>query len=156
MIDPPTNRGARDDPLAGADEARRLARGVARWLRDLGYNSLAEFRLGNGRRADILGLDRKGRFVIVEIKTSEADLRADAKWPEYLDFCDVFYFAVPEGFPHERLPDGHGIIVADAFGGAVIRQPTGQKMNAARRAAQTRRFAFAASARLRAFLDPRR
>ncbi len=151
MIDP----GGRNDPPAGVDEAKRLARGVARWLRDLGYNSLAEFSLGNGRRADIAGLDRKGRFVIVEIKTSEADLRADGKWPEYLDFCDLFYFAVPEGFPHERLPDGHGILVADAFGSAVIREPEECKMNAARRTAQTRRFALAASARLRAFLDPR-
>ena len=151
MIDP----SSPNDPLAGADQAQRLARGVARWLRDLGYNALAEFSLGNGRRADIAGLNRKGRFVIVEIKTSEADFRADGKWPEYLDFCDQFYFAVPEGFPHELLPDGHGIIVADAFGGAVIREPEERKMNAARRNAQTRRFALAASARLRAFPDPR-
>lgn len=151
MIEP----GVPNDPLADADEAQRLARGVARWLRDLGYNSLAEFRLGNGRRADIAGLNRKGRFVIVEIKTSEADFRADEKWPEYLDFCDLFYFAVPEGFSHELLPDGHGIIVADAFGGAVIREPEELTMNAARRAAQTRRFALTASARLRALLDPR-
>lgn len=151
MIDP----GSPDDPLAGANQAQRLARGVARWLRDLGYSSLAEFSLGNGRRADIAGLNREGRFVIVEIKTSEADFRADGKWPEYLDFCDRFYFAVPEGFPHELLPDGHGIVVADAFGGAVIREPGERKMNAARRNAQTRRFALAASARLRAFLDPR-
>ncbi len=151
MIDP----GVPNDPLAGADEAQRLARGIARWLRDLGYNSLAEFRLGNGRRADIAGLNRKGRFVIVEIKTSEADFRADEKWPEYLEFCDLFYFAVPEGFSHELLPDGHGIIVADAFGGAVIREPEEQTMNAARRTAQTRRFALTASSRLRALLDPR-
>lgn len=151
MIDP----GSRDEAPAGAEEARRLARGVARWLRDLGYNSLAEFRLSNGRRADIAGLNRRGRFIIVEIKTSEADLRADGKWPEYLDFCDLFYFAVPEGFPHELLPDGHGIVVADAFGGAVIREPEERKMNAGRRAAQTRRFAMTASGRLRPFLDPR-
>ena len=151
MID----QGTANDPLAGADEAQRLARGVARWLRDLGYNSLAEFRLGNGRRADVAGLDRKGRFVIVEIKTSEADFRADGKWPDYLDFCDHFYFAVPEDFPHELLPDEHGIVVADAFGSAVIREPEDRKMNAARRASQTRRFALTASARLRPFLDPR-
>jgi len=151
MID----QGTGNDPLAGADEAQRLARGVARWLRDLGYNSLAEFRLGNGRRADVAGLDRKGRFVIVEIKTSEADFRADGKWPDYLDFCDHFYFAVPEDFPHELLPDEHGIVVADAFGSAVIREPEDRKMNGARRASQTRRFALTASARLRPFLDPR-
>ena len=155
MIDPDPAPDPAMDPMAGADEARQLARGVARWLRDLGYNALPEFRLSNGRRADVAGLDRKGRFIIVEIKVSEADLRADGKWPEYLDFCDRFYFAVPEGFPHELLPDGHGIVVADAFGSAVIREPEEQKMKPARRTAQTRRFAMTASARLRPFLDPR-
>jgi len=139
----------------GVPDARLLARGVARWLLELGYEAMAEFRLGNGRRADVIGLDRQGRFVIVEIKTSTADFRADAKWPEYLEHCDQFFFAVPEGFPSELLPDAHGILVADGFGAAVLRPSPEARMNAARRTAQTRKFARAASARLRAFTDPR-
>ena len=138
-----------------APDAARLARGVARWLFDLGHEALTEFRLSNGRRSDVIGLDKAGRFVIVEIKTSPADFRADGKWPDYLAHCDRFYFAVPEHFPRELLPDEHGILIADAFGAAVLRAAPEVKMNAARRSAQTRRFALAASARLRALTDPR-
>lgn len=145
----------RTDLAAQAADAALLARGVARWLFDLGHEALSEFRLSNGRRSDVIGLDKSGRFVIVEIKTSPADLRADSKWPDYLDHCDAFYFAVPEDFPRELLPDEHGILVADAYGAAVLRAAPEAKMNAARRAAQTRRFAIAAGARLRALTDPR-
>ena len=49
----------------------------------------------NNRRADVGGLDGRGKFIIIEIKTSTVDFRADQKWPEYLDFFDVFYFVVP-------------------------------------------------------------
>ena len=143
------------DPHGGLADARLLARGVARWLFDLGHEALSEFRLANGRRSDVIGLDKSGRFVIVEIKTSTADLRADTKWPDYLDHCDAFYFAVPEDFPHELLPDEHGILIADGFGAAVLRAAPEAKMNGARRSAQTRRFARAAGARLRALTDPR-
>ena len=37
--------------------------------------SLVEFPLANGRRADVLALGRTGDLVIVEIKSSVADLR---------------------------------------------------------------------------------
>jgi hypothetical protein len=135
--------------------AVRLARGVSRWLNDLGLECLTEFGLQNGRRVDVIGLDCNARFTIVEIKTSEADFRSDAKWPEYLDFCDRFFFAVPETFPHELLPDEHGLIVADGFGAAALRDSDEAPMNAARRAAQLRRFALTAAARLRGLTDPR-
>src|SRR5262245_23308728 len=57
-----------------------LARGVCRALDQLGYASLLEFPLANGRRADILCLGKDGDFVIVEIKSSITDFRADRKW----------------------------------------------------------------------------
>ena len=40
--------------------AALLARGVCRTLEQLGYVSLAEFPLANGRRADILALGKTG------------------------------------------------------------------------------------------------
>ncbi len=58
-----------------------LARGVCRALDQLGYASLVEFPLANGRRADVLALGKAGDLVIVEIKSSVADFRADRKWP---------------------------------------------------------------------------
>ena len=77
----------------------RLARGVCRGLAALGYAALTEFPLGNGRRADVIAVNGAGETLIVEIKCSVADFRADRKWPAYLEFCDAFYFAVPAGFP---------------------------------------------------------
>ena len=81
-------------------DARSLARGVARALERQGWRSLAEFPLVSGRRADLIALDEGGRFLIVEIKTTAADFRADRKWREYLDYCDWFSFAVQIGRAH--------------------------------------------------------
>src|SRR5688572_25536858 len=81
-------------PAEPRDLAPQLARGVTRLLAEHGYGTLVEFRLPAARRVDVIGLDRDSRFVIVEIKTSVADFRADQKWREYLPYCDAFYFAV--------------------------------------------------------------
>ena len=125
-----------------------LARGVSRTLVDWGYATLTEFSLRSGRRVDVIGLGADGGFVIVEIKSSLADFRADAKWAEYLDFCDRFFFAVPEGFPVEVLPDSEGLMIADSFAAAVARESGTRPMNGTRRQHQTRRFARTASQRL--------
>lgn len=140
----------------GADERRAigLARGIARHFEDAGQASLAEFTVRNGRRADVIALDQKGRFTIVEIKTSLADFRSDTKWPEYLEFCDFYFFAVPEDFPQEILPEEHGLIVADRFDATILRPSQEAPMNAARRKTQTLRFALLAARRLREWTDP--
>ncbi|MDP6390305.1 MAG: MmcB family DNA repair protein [Alphaproteobacteria bacterium] len=134
--------------------ARDLARGVLRMLEARGHACLVEFSLRNGRRADLIALDRHGQFTIVEIKTSAADFRADAKWREYVAYCNSFYFAVPEDFPHDLLPAECGLIKADAFGGAILREAAEGAMNAARRKALTLRFARAAGLRLMRATDP--
>src|SRR3546814_6957984 len=51
-----------------------------------------------GRRADVVALGPDGGVTLVEIKVSIADLRGDLKWPEYLDYCDRYFWAVPAGF----------------------------------------------------------
>ena len=56
---------------------------------------------------------RSGDLVIIEIKTSVADFRADRKWGRYRDFADRLYFAVPNGFPALLIPEECGLIVAD-------------------------------------------
>ena len=139
-----------------ADPADLLARGVARMLRDLGYQSLTEFRLRSGRRADVAALDGKGRLLIVEIKRSVADFRSDGKWPEYLDYCDHYYFATPASFPIEILPDDTGLILADRYGAEISRAApqVEPRMHANRRKEVTLRFALAAAKRLRHHLDP--
>jgi hypothetical protein len=140
--------------MPGADDTvLQIARGTARLLADLGYATLAEFPLRSGRRTDLLGLGRKGEVVIVEVKSSPADFRSDRKWPEYLEWCDAFYFAVAEDFPHELLPADHGLIIADGFGAALRRESAELGIAPARRKALTLRFARLAGQRLQQQLD---
>ena len=141
------------EPAADA-VAARLARGVCRHLGALGCGTLTEFSLSSGRRVDVIGFDARGSITIVEIKSSVVDFRTDAKWPGYLEFCDAFYFAVPEGFPHDLLPSEHGLMVADAYSAAVIRPAPTLAMNASRRRAQLLRLALTASQRLQRLVDP--
>ena len=131
-------------------EAADIARGVLRLLDELGSAGITEFSLANGRRADVIALDDKGQVTIVEIKSSWVDYATDGKWPEYREFCDAFYFAVAESFPHERIPQEAGLIIADRFGGAVLRPSPLIALPAARRRALTLRLARVAMVRWRA------
>ncbi len=134
--------------------AALLTRGVCRALEQLGYVSLAEFPLANSRRADVLALGKTGDFVIVEIKSSVADFRADRKWSAYRDFSDRLYFAVPNHFPRALIPDECGLMVADSFSAAVLRDGNTTRLDAGRRRAMTIRFARISATRLRRLLDP--
>lgn len=125
-----------------------ITRGAVLVFNGLGYSSLTEMKLANQRRADICAIGRKGQIVIVEVKSSSADFRSDQKWPEYAPYCDRFYFAVGQGFPTCIIPEHVGLIVADGFGGAVLREPETHVLTAGRRKAMTLRFARLASQRL--------
>jgi len=138
-----------------SDLAAGLARGVGRMLGHHGFVWMTEFTLRSGRRVDVIGLDGKGRIVVVEVKSSIEDFRSDQKWPEYLDFCDSFYFAVAENFPTEILPADVGLIVADSFSAAILRDAPPLTLNASRRKALTLQFAQVAARRLTAFTDPK-
>ena len=145
------------DTSLGAAPKRTIAatRGVGRYLVNLGYAVLTEFTLANHRRADVIGLSDTGHFVIVEVKVSVADLRGDAKWPEYEDFCDQLYFAVPPEFPSEIIPDSTGLMIADSWGAEEIRSAPETGLHASRRKALTLRFARAAAQRHQRLVDPR-
>lgn len=140
--------------------AADVCRGVARLFLAHDMVSLAEVPLGNGRRADIMALDAGGRVTIVEIKVARSDLLGDMKWPEYLDYCDRFFWAVPPGFDVSPLdtetfqPDRTGVIVADRYAGAIVREARSAVLSGARRKAETLRFARRAAGRLLGTLDP--
>jgi hypothetical protein len=110
--------------------------------------------LASGRRVDIMALDRAGAILVVEIKSSPADFRADRKWQDYLAFCDAFAFAVAPDFPHALLPATPGLIVADAYGATELRPAPRTPLAAARRKALTIRFGLVAAARLQRRDDP--
>lgn len=134
--------------------AEGIARGVCRLLADLGCAAVTEFKLTSRRRVDVMGLGPSGQFLAIEVKSSLADFRADAKWPEYLPFCDRFYFAVDTGFPADVLPAEHGLIVADSWHAAIRREAPLERMNGLRRRNQTLRFARLAARRLQGLVDP--
>ena len=143
-----------DGTLSAAARTPVVTRGVCRLLRGIGYGTLMEFPLRNGRRADVLGIASNGHVVAVEVKTSVADFRSDGKWPHYRDFCDCFYFAVPTTFPREILPEDCGLIVADAYEAVVLRAGPVHPLHPSRRKALTLQFATLAGSRLHRLLDP--
>lgn len=120
----------------------------------MGYAALREVPLSNGRRADLVGLGKTGHVIIVEVKSCAADFRADSKWHEYLPFSDEFFFAVDGNFPIDILsesacfPEITGIMIADKFGGEVIRPASARKLSAARRKSVHLKVARAGAARL--------
>jgi hypothetical protein len=134
--------------------AAGITRGVARALIDRGYSVMTEVRLATGRRVDVMGVNRQNRIAVVEVKSGIIDFRTDRKWHEYLEFCDVFYFAVAADFPQDLLPQEPGLIVADRFGGVVLRESPENPIAPSRRRALTLRFALHAAERLRRLEDP--
>ena len=136
-----------------SNTAADVARGASRLLIQEGYSPVLEFTLANGRRLDVAALGADGCMLGVEIKVSLADLKGDAKWPEYLEFCERFYFAIPPEFPDEFVPPGTGLIVADRYGGAIVRPSPQWQLHPSRRKAVTLKFAKCAADRLAPVLE---
>lgn len=138
------------DRLVAAD----VVRGVSRLLYRQNYIAVAEVPLGNGRRADIMALGPKGEVIIVEIKVSRADLLGDGKWPFYLEYCDRYFWAVPQGFDlalferEELAPATSGLIIADRYDAAILRESVPAPLASSRRRAETLRVARMAARRL--------
>jgi hypothetical protein len=136
------------DPGARPAITAALLRGVGLMLQAHGFATLAEVPLANGRRADVMALNRKGEIWIVETKSGLADFAADAKWPEYRAYCDALLFGVAEDFPQAVLPLDCGLIVADRFGGEILRPPPLHPLAASRRKALILGFGRLAAQRL--------
>jgi hypothetical protein len=147
--DPNEVRDRRQSPAASD-----ICRGVARLLKAHGLAALSEVALANGRRADVAGLSANGEIWIVEIKSCLDDFRTDQKWREYREFCDRLFFAVAPDFPREVLPAETGLIVADRYGGEVVRPAPEHRLAGARRKAVTLRLARTAALRLQGVIDP--
>jgi hypothetical protein len=131
-----------------------IARGTARFLHALGYSVVSELPLPSGRRADLVALGGDGEIVIVEIKSSVADFRADQKWMEYRLHCDRLFFATVLEVPCDIFPADAGLIVADAFGASIVCEAPEHRLLPARRRTVMLRFAHAAALRLQALADP--
>ena len=143
-------------PIDGrqSPSALMIARGTARHLHALGYSVVSELPLPSGRRADLVALGGDGEILIVEIKSSVADFRADQKWIDYRLHCDRLFFATRVEVPREIFPADAGLIVADAFGAAIVSEGPEHRLAAATRKSVMLRFAHAAALRLQALADP--
>ena len=139
-------------PLSRPDMTALLARGVTRMLVEHGLAPILEVPLANGRRADVMALTPQGEIWIVETKSCLEDYACDCKWPDYVDYCDRFFFGVTETFPRELIPEECGLIVADGFGGAILRDSPVRPLAGARRKAVTLLFARLAALRAAAVL----
>jgi hypothetical protein len=137
-----------------SETALAIARGARRLLRALGYSTVTELPLGDGRRADIVAVGADGAILIVEIKSSIADFRADRKWRDYAAHCDRLYFAISDDTPVDIMPEEAGLILADRFGAAILREPEPRVLAPATRRAVLLRFACAAADRLHRLVDP--
>lgn len=138
-------------PPSRPDTTAALARGVTRMLTEHGLAPILEVPLANGRRADVMALSARGEIWIVETKSCLEDYAVDCKWPDYIDFCDRFFFGVTESFPRQIIPEDCGLIVADGFGGAILRDSPIRPLAGARRKAVTLQFARLAALRAAEF-----
>ncbi|WP_294195640.1 MmcB family DNA repair protein [uncultured Sphingomonas sp.] len=156
LTTPDTCHSADTAALCAAD----VARGVTRMLLRHELTAIAEVPLDGGRRADLMAIDPRGQLVIVEIKVSRADLLGDGKWQDYLAHCDRFYWAVPAGFDASPiageafLPERTGLIVADRYDAAIVREARTDPLPAPTRKRCTLAFARRAARRVIAAHDP--
>lgn len=155
-IEPPVSVPPEALPLVAAD----VARGTSRMLLRHDCVAMAEVPLAGGRRADLMALNARGEIIIVEIKVSRADLLGDAKWTDYLAHCDRFFWAVPAGFDFSPLhgpaflPERAGIIVADRYDAAIVREAHTVPLAAPTRKKCTLAFARRAARRVIHLIDP--
>lgn len=122
-----------------------VTRGVGRWMEDLGFASLTEFKLGNGRRADVVGLNDSGIILMVEVKSTPEDFRGDAKWLEYVCRTATDFLSpcrrISLADPSRDLRRGRG---RRPFGGGLTRSTPS---STARQPAQGADFALRSSRR---------
>ncbi|MES2044990.1 MAG: MmcB family DNA repair protein [Pseudomonadota bacterium] len=157
MLQPPDScRDNPESPLCAID----VARGVTRMLLRHDLVAMSEVPLDGNRRADLMAIDSRGQIVIVEIKVSRADLLGDGKWTDYLGCCDRFYWAIPAGFDASPLdgtaflPARTGVIVADRYDAAIVREAHSEPLAATTRKRATLAFARRAGRRLIGVIDP--
>jgi hypothetical protein len=141
--------------LRQSPTALRVQRGIMRFLRgQLDFCCYAEVPLANGRRADVLGVGPKGEIWIVEIKSSLIDFKVDAKWPNYKDFCDRFFFAKPPELDPDIFPASEGLMVGDGHDAAIRRPAPEAPLPGARRKAMMLKLARLGADRIHTLMDP--
>lgn len=83
--------------LSRKETTQKLAKAAMHYFVHKNYSCHYEFGVGKWgkRRLDLLCLNLKGNLVGIEVKSCNADYRADSKWKEYLPFCNKLYLLIP-------------------------------------------------------------
>ena len=139
------------DPFTDGRQSERaltVRQGLERHFHTMGWVTLSEVTLDNGRRADLVALSPKSDVWIVEIKSSVADMRADTKWEDYRDHCDRLFFATLMDVDEGVFPEEAGLMLADAYGADTVREAPAHPLKPAGRRRQTLVFARHAARRL--------
>ncbi|MBB2202977.1 MmcB family DNA repair protein [Gluconacetobacter tumulisoli] len=141
-----------------------IRRAILHLCGQMGWSSLNELPLPDGRRADIMALRPDNGFVCIEIKSGPRDFLTDAKWPCYREWCDQLFFAVDRDFPVALLPDSVGLMIVATdmrpagYGiiaeSAIMREAPACPLPSARRRKLTHLFAMQAAGRLGRLDDP--
>jgi hypothetical protein len=147
---------AKTGPVDGRQSQTALAvsRGTQRLLLSLGLSCISELPLASGRRADLVAVRTDGEIWIIEIKSSIEDFRVDQKWPDYRMHCDRLLFATAAHVPLDIFPREAGLIVADSYGGELVREAPEHRLHASTRKSVMLAFARAAALRLQSLADP--
>ena len=141
--------------LAIPDRTALITRAAMRHCARSGWAPVAEVPIPCGRRLDILAITAEGCLHAIEVKSGARDFLADAKWPEYLAWCDRLFFAVDCDFPEGLIPDEVGLMVTDGYDETVtLRDAPHRPLAPARRKALLHRTAVIAAGRLAALCDP--
>lgn len=144
-----------------ARTARAVARGISRLFARNDIWCIPEMPLRSGRRADLMGIDAKGHVIIVEIKVAKADLLGDAKWTDYLDHCDRFFWGLHPALDRACMeaeafrPECCGLIVADGYDAEILRPAPTLALAPARRKVEVELLARTALRRHVVSADPR-
>ena len=131
-----------------SETALAVARGTARLLHAHGFCVVSELPLPSGRRADLVALNARGEFWIIEIKSSIEDFRVDRKWPDYRAYCDRLFFATHPDVPLDIFPEDCGLLLSDGYGAHLLREAPEHKLPPATRKAVTLDFSRSAAQRL--------
>ncbi len=134
--------------------ALRIQRGVRRLFSEMGCVTLPEFSLVNGRRG---GRDRPVRRGAPDHRGDQVERGRLPRRPEMArlpGFLRPVLLRDPRRRPRGPDPEDCGLIVADAYGAAIIREAPEHALSGARRKAVTLRFAHSAARLLHALADP--
>lgn len=74
----------------------KLQTDACKWILSLNNNATLEYRLPNGRIADIISYRHQQLLIIIEVKTTLTPYLVEQSLDKYKEYCDHLIIAAPE------------------------------------------------------------